>query len=200
MGTPKALALVDGVAMGRRVAYALTAAGAAPVVVQGGSRSVADALALDLVADDLPGAGPLAALASATSWAAGIGADLVVVAACDQPDLTAVTLRTMCAALDDLGSAQPDGTDGTEQAARALGAVPIDRDGRRHPFPAVWRTAAAPRLRALVTDGARRADAALTLGVVEVGVEATELADVDTPEALADRRRSAASDPGGTGP
>ncbi len=191
MGEPKALVTVAGVPMARRVADALSAAGAEPVVLQGGPRSTGDVLGLPVVADEWPGEGPLAALATATAWAADLGAVLVVVAACDQPSLTASSIRSLVDA-----ATGPGARSGTPVA----GTVAVTPDGRRHPFPSVWATSAAPALRGLVAQGARRADAAWGLGVAEVAVEPGLVVDIDTPGELrahrADRAgRGGTSDP-----
>lgn len=95
---------------------------------------------------------------------------IVVVAACDQPDLTP---RALAALVDALVGAPPD--------VRA--AAPRTPDGRRHPFPSAWRLAAAPMLVGLVEGGARRAGAAFdAVGVVDAAVDDAALVDLDTPE------------------
>jgi molybdenum cofactor guanylyltransferase len=90
MGTDKAFVEVDGVAMVRRAADALIAAGARDVAVVGGDRSRVEALGLAWVADRFPGEGPLGGVltgldvvAAAASVAAAPASALVV--ACDMP-------------------------------------------------------------------------------------------------------------------
>lgn len=175
--------------MARRVADVLADAGAQPVVLQGGPRSTGEALGLSVLDDEWPGEGPLAALATATAWAAAGGAELVVVAACDQPALTSPVVRTMVDAL--VGAVTPGRGVG--------GSVAITPDGRRHPFPSVWATRIAPTLRSKVERGERRADGAWSEGVIEVAVTPGVLVDLDTPEDLL-AHRAARHAAGGTGP
>lgn len=181
MGTAKALVEVDGVPLGARVARALATGGAAPVVLVGSGAGehpplVIDGQDLAVIADDRPGAGPLAALATALRWAArSADAEVAVVAACDQPDLTAELVVALVAALDHA----PDA---------AMAAVPVSPDGRHHPFPSAWRVAAAAAVERLVAAGARRMHDALDLGVVAVPTAPEVLADLDTPAELAARR------------
>lgn len=163
MGTDKAALVIDGRPMAHRVSDALIAAGAVEVIRVGATL------------DRWPGAGPLGGLASAVAHVAddGRGPAVVVVAACDQPDLDAVVLRRLVAALDSV-----------DQTASV--AVAVTPDGRRHPFPSAWRTDAAAQLVALVEGGARRADAAFTLGdVVQVAADPASLRDLDTPDDVA---------------
>lgn len=181
MGTAKVFVEVDGVPLGARVARALATGGAAPVVLVGSGTGEHPPLALDgrdlpVIVDDRPGAGPLAGLATALRWAAGsTDARVAVVAACDQPDLTAELVAALVAALDDAPVA-------------AVAAVPVSPDGRRHPFPSAWRVSAAAGVERLVAGGARRMHDALDLGVVAVPTDPEVLADLDTPAELAARR------------
>jgi molybdopterin-guanine dinucleotide biosynthesis protein A len=177
MGAVKPLVEVGGRPMGSRVTGALADAGADPVALVGAPAAVATALRLPVVADRWPGEGPLGGIASAVDWAASrAGADLVVVVACDQVGVVPATVAALVAALVHARSAAGD---------RPVGAVVQTADGRRHPFPSVWRTTAAGSLAALVTAGERRADAAFTLGVVAVARPEAELVDLDTPDDVA---------------
>jgi molybdopterin-guanine dinucleotide biosynthesis protein A len=176
MGTAKALVEVDGVPLAQRAARALLAGGATVLVAVGSVPEVAVGLELDVVPDGRAGEGPLAALADALGWAAGPGGgDVLVVAACDQPDLTA-------ALVDDLVHAL------VHAPPELAGAVPQTPDGRAHPFPSAWRVAAAEGVEALVAGGARRMSAAFDLGVVRVPAGADELLDLDTRADLTTRR------------
>lgn len=173
MGAVKPLVVVGGLPMGGRVAGALAEAGADPVTLVGAPAEVGTALGLPVVPDRWPGEGPLGGIATAVRWAGSRpDADLVVVVACDQVGVTPATVAALVAALGET----PD-----TGAGRAAGAVVQTADGRRHPFPSVWRTATAEALAALVAVGERRADAAFALGVVAVARPDRELIDLDTP-------------------
>src|SRR4051794_41896178 len=65
MGTDKALLAVDGIPMARRVATALAAAAAAPILAIGGDLPALAALGLDARPDPRQGEGPLGGLVSA---------------------------------------------------------------------------------------------------------------------------------------
>lgn len=129
---------------------------------------------LTVVADDAPGAGPLAALA--TGWRALVGsgyAGPVLVMACDLPKL-AVPLLEM------LASAPGDGT-----------VVPVVR-GRSQPLCARFGAASLDQCQALVAAGHRSLNALLGATMVtwlgpDVWSEVTDeqcFADIDTPDDL----------------
>jgi len=167
----------------------MSAAGAEAVVLVGGSRSVGPDLDLEVVDDLWPGEGPLAGLASAVHWAAEAGANAVLVSACDQPNLTAEVFDLLHARLLAAGAGRGGAGAGGVAVPDGLtvaGAVTVAADGRRNPFPAAWLTAGAAGLRALVSAGHRRADAAFELGVETVAVAGEVVADVDRPEDLPD--------------
>ena len=109
MGRDKALIEVGGVAMARRVADAALAAGAARVVCIGGDASALASLGLAVVPDRYPGEGPLGAVLTAFGV---LDAPIVLVLACDLPDLDAVTVRAVVAGLGDHAAAfaEADGT------------------------------------------------------------------------------------------
>lgn len=165
----KALVEVEGVAMARRVADALRAGGAERVICVGGDAGRLSALGLPVVADHHPGAGPLGGLLTALATAGG-GADIVVVAPCDQPRLDGPTVAALVAAL--AGAPVPVGA--------AVGTV----EGVRQVLPlAVRPEVAAGPLAAAFTGGARSLRhglAALAVVEVECG-DAAPFADVDTP-------------------
>jgi len=179
MGEPKALVELAGEALAARVAAVLVGGGANRIALVGGDRALAQSLDLSNVVDDweiLPdrwtGIGPLGGLATALFGAAARSEAIVVVAACDQPDLTSGLVARLIGALDRAG---PD----------VLGASVATPDGRRHPFPSAWRSSAAPMVQAAIERGDRRADAAFGIGPI-VGIEAAlaSLIDLDTPDDL----------------
>ena len=206
MGQTKALIRVKDAAMGRLVADALNAGGCQRVVAVGGERSVAADLWLDPLEDRWPGLGPLGGIATAVldadleapGWGVrSTPADrtdlIVVVAACDTPDLGAELVHRLIGALR---AAPPE----------VVAAAPVTPDGRRHPLPSAWRATVGPQLEHLVSTGALRADAVpfpedvaegsavvrggradagFALGaVVDVDATSQDLRDIDTPEDL----------------
>lgn len=172
MGRPKATVEVDGVTMAGRVVAALRGAGAVRVLLVGGDLAWSVDLGAEAVPDGWPGEGPLAGTATALSTVAGSRSEaLVAVAACDQPWLEPSTFGALVGALAADRSAQV--------------AVARTPDGRRHPFPSLWRPGSADLVANLVQAGERRADAAFTrLTVVEVPVDPGAIADVDRPDDL----------------
>lgn len=176
MGRDKAVVPVDGVPMGRRVADALLAGGAASVVLVGGQPGWGPLLGLDLVADRHPGIGPLGGLATALAHGSDVGADVVVVAPCDQPWLDGATVERLL-------------TVGSGRSAPVI-VRPAAVQGRRQPLPSVWPVDLASTIEATAVAGERRLEAAFVLaaaagvGVVEVEVAAAALRDVDRPEDL----------------
>lgn len=184
MGQDKALIEVDGVPMARLVADALQNGGADRVVLVGGNAAVAAELWLDPVPDRWVAIGPLGGIASAVIEAGETvhRADplvpmeqvAVAIAACDQPALGASLIASLVAAL----KASPP---------EVVVAVPVTPDGRRQPFPTVWRASAGHLLEQLIAGGARRADAGIGLeNAVTVDATADEIRDVDTPAELAE--------------
>lgn len=187
MGEAKALVKVRNVPMARLAADALVAGGAHRVVLVGGEPSVFAELWLDGVADRWPRIGPLGGLATAVTdgWPdklvradgsvpeAGDADELiVVVAACDQPDLTGGVIVDLIAAL-------------RGAPATIVAAAPVTPDGQRHPLPSAWRASAGAALEQLVGSGAREALAAFDrLPVVDVAASEAELRDVDTKAEL----------------
>lgn len=177
MGEPKALIDVGGQALAARVAAALVGGGAGRVVLIGGDRALAQSLDLSAVVDDwevLPDRwtdmGPLGGMTTALLDAAPGSDAVVVVAACDQPDLTAGLVARL---IDALGQAETG----------VIGARVATADGRRHPFPSAWRSSAGPMLELAIERGQRRADAAFGVGrIVEVHADGASLIDLDTPE------------------
>ena len=127
-GSDKALAVVDGRAMVRRVADALADAGAAEVFVVGGDANALTALGLTTVPDRRPGEGPLDGLITALGAAAN---DLVVVLACDLPFVTSELIGALVGAVA-IGSC--DAGQGGPDVALA------EASGRVEPLVGCWRT------------------------------------------------------------
>jgi len=168
MGTDKALLEVDGVALARRAADALDAAGATGVVAVGGDGASLTALGLDVLADEHPGEGPLGGILAALDAATE---DVVVVLACDLPDPDPDAVRRVVEALGDADVAAPV------------------HDGRRELLHAAYQRRARAHLAAAFAAGERAPHRAVQgLDVVEVpGLPADALADADTPEDLSGR-------------
>lgn len=161
MGRDKALLEVGGVPLAVRVAGVLHAAGAAEVMAIGGDLDALRARGLDARADPRQGQGPLAGLLSALDEARH---DVVVVVACDLPDLEPGVVESLVAGL------------GTADVACA-------RTDRRQPLCVVWRRDRARPVLAGAYDVGERAihRAWRDLVVVEVPVDASLLRDVDEP-------------------
>lgn len=166
MGRDKALVDVDGTPMVLRVAAALREAGCEPVVAIGGDRAALEALGLVVVDDLFPGEGPLGAVITAL---AGTSADVVIVASCDLPRLTAPTVGALLAAMP----GEPGAT-GPE--------VALARTDRPHPTCAAWRRSVLPALQQVFAAGERRLSSALAvLRTAEIQADAQDLANVNTP-------------------
>jgi molybdopterin-guanine dinucleotide biosynthesis protein A len=166
MGEDKAALRLDGVPMAHVVQRALFDGGAGAVVRIGALADEEGA-----VPDRWPGEGPLGGLTTAVAHGeATEGVSIILVAACDQPDLSPDLLRALIHAL----------ASGPEEAVASAARTP---DGRLHPFPSAWRASAATTLLALVAGGERRADAAFTIGpVIELQAAGEPLTDLDTPD------------------
>jgi molybdopterin-guanine dinucleotide biosynthesis protein A len=167
LGRDKALVEIGGVPMVRRVASALFAGGCDAVVLVGHPRPDPAFDGFDVVPDDHPDAGPLGGVRTAQRH---LGGDLLV-AACDLPDLDAVTVRALLAA------------DPTAEVA-----VAVTPDGRRHPTLARWSERSTPTVAEVFAAGERALRAALDrLVVVEVACEPGPLRNVNLPSDLDDR-------------
>jgi molybdopterin-guanine dinucleotide biosynthesis protein A len=174
MGRDKALLEVGGVALARRVADALAAAGAQPVVAIGGDTLALGRLGLVAVADRWPGEGPLGGVVHALELLGERDGEpaIVAVLACDllAPDPAAV--RTVVRAVM---------ASGADVAAPHV-------DGRLQFHHAAWHVRALPRLHRAFAAGVRAMhNAARELAVVpvaDVGPDAVR--DADRPEDLPD--------------
>lgn len=161
MGTDKATLVVDGVAMARRMADSLVAAGCSVVMAVGGDPVALSAVGLRHVPDQYPGEGPLGGILTALA----IGAPCLVVA-CDLPRLGADVLAEVAAALGDRDAA-------------------IARSDQVEPLCAAWSALAAAVLRARFDAGERAVHRAIDdLDVAWVPVARDELCNVNTPADL----------------
>jgi molybdenum cofactor guanylyltransferase len=169
MGQDKALMLLDGQPMARRVADAALAAGAVSVVALGGDPEALASIGLTCRPDDHPGDGPLPAVVAALRECS---TEVLLVVPCD---LVAPSSAAMAATARAL----------VEEPSADL-AVPVDGAGRRQWAHAAWRRRAAARLAASVAAGSRSlAEAAASLTVVDVaGLDPAALRDADRPEEL----------------
>jgi molybdenum cofactor guanylyltransferase len=179
MGTDKALLVVDGEPMARRVVDSLEAAGATRVIAVGGDLDGLRGLGLDVVADQHPGAGPLGGILTALD---ATSEDVVVVLACD---LTGADPGAITAVVEALGDADV--------------AAPL-HDGRHELLHAAYRRRAQPALAVAFAAGERAVHRAVReLTVVGVtGLADRALADADTPHDL--RPGESDGDPGDMGP
>ncbi len=169
MGADKALLDVDGRPLALTVARALRAAGAEPVVAVGGDLEGLTAVGLRAVPDLHPGEGPLGGVLTALQ---AVDADVVVVLACDLPDVDADVVRAVVTALGD---------DDDVAAPR--------HDDRLELLHAAYRQRAEPVLAAAFAAGERalhRAAQGLRIAAV-TDLPPQALADADEPADL--RRR-----------
>lgn len=171
MGQDKSLLKVHGVALAALVAAALSDAGASEVIAVGGDiASLASLGGIDRAVPDLhPGEGPLGGVLTAFECALD---DVVVILACDTPQVGASTPTALVAGL----SSDP-------QVAVSYAVV----DDRIQPLTAAWRRSLAWELLQAAFDQGVRAPrsvlGALTVSEVRtIAPEAVE--DVDHPEDL----------------
>ena len=183
MGRDKAVIAVDGRSLAGRVADAIDAAGADAVVAVGGDAAALTAEGLIVVADDEPGAGPLAGILG--GLAHHDTSDIVFVGACDLVAPSSAAIVATVRALADRPGADV--------------AVPVV-DGRRQWMHAAWRRRAAAPLAAAFAAGERAVHAAVAatgLTVVELDVAPANVADADAPT---DLPAEATDDPSAGGP
>ena len=177
-GRPKGLALLGGARIADRVLAALRGATRSQVRIANDSDAAAWFPGERLVADDAPGLGPLAGLASALRAAEGAPA---LVVAWDMPFVTATLLRELC----------------RRGEAGAIAVVPVHgTDGWSEPLCAWYAPGCLEVCRALLATGARRAGAlfdalpgAETIGdtdLASLGDPARLFTSVDTPGLLAE--------------
>ncbi len=163
MGRDKATVPVGGVAMARRIADVLLAAGCSSVATVGGDPVALAVLGVEHLADDHPGEGPLGGILTALR----LGSPVVVVA-CDLPRLTAATVTRLIAGLGDHDVAMAD-------------------TGRLEPLCAIWTAPATPVLRTRFEAGERAVHRAIEgLDVTLIAAAADDLRNVNTPDDLRD--------------
>ena len=98
MGSDKATYLVDGVEMANRVSRAAVEAGAAEVLLIGGTQTRAKKLQGEWKKDAYPGEGPLGGVITALRASSN---DSVVTLSCDMPFITAAVIQSLVRGLDD---------------------------------------------------------------------------------------------------
>jgi molybdopterin-guanine dinucleotide biosynthesis protein A len=166
-GTDKAFVEVGGTPMVLTAHRALSAAGAEEIAVVGGDARRLAALGLATIPDSAPHEGPLGAIVDVLAWAS---TPIVVVLACDQPEVGATLVQRVVDAL------RPG----------ADAAVPVV-DGVPQPLCAAYARDARDRLRALFVAGERsprRALGSLRWSAVD-DLDPRWLRDVDDPDDLA---------------
>jgi len=170
MGTDKATLVVDGRPLVARPVEALRAAGLDVVAVgvpPGATPGIFSALGVDCIPDELPGAGPLAGVATALREGLRRGVDDVVILACDLPSVDTAAVGTLLSELP---------------AAQLLVAT---RDARPAWPNARWAVGLLSRLDASIAEGERGfrsvTDDAATCELGEA------IADADRPEDLPDQ-------------
>ena len=179
MGRDKATLAVDGTAMAVRVADALRRGGCEPVIGVGGDHAALRGNGLETVADGRPGEGPLGGIITAlTTLGAGGDSrrppgvetwqdriDSVLVAACDLPWLTAVTVGAVRRGLH----------------GHADAGVAVAVGDRLEPLCALWRVSTLSILREAFGGGERAVHRALDrCTVVHVAVDASTVVNVNT--------------------
>jgi molybdopterin-guanine dinucleotide biosynthesis protein A len=174
MGTDKALLEVADRPLAAYSRDALRAAGARRVLAVGGDRLALTGLGFEAVPDLHPDAGPLGGVLTALSASTD---EVVVVLACDQPDVDGPLVRRLADAV---------------RTTDCDVAVAHDRQ-RRQPLPAAFRSTTRVVLSSMFESGERSLVGAMrSLRVHEIELDAaTLLADLDEP---ADVRRYAAGE------
>lgn len=170
MGRTKALVEVGGTPMAARVAAVLRTVGCSEVVLYGGDPAELAVLGVPVLADRYPGSGPLAGVLGAleefaeqTSYAEASA----LIVACDLAYLTAQALAPMLAAAD----RHPDAD------------VLVARTASMEPACAIWRVAAAPRVRVAFDRGERALHRVIgDLDHREIAVDADALRNINTPD------------------
>lgn len=165
MGRDKALIEIDGRPLARVAADALDGAGASEVLAVGGDAEALTRLGLRVVPDGWPSEGPLGGVITALDAA---GEDVVMVLACDLPDVTSDAVAQVVGALDR-----------HDVAVAAVGDRP------QYVF-AAWRRRCQPVLRQAFSAGERAIwRAVVTLDVVPVTLRQPKWArDADVPRDL----------------
>lgn len=167
MGEDKALVRIDGVAMARRVATALTTAAVSDVVLVGGGDRHR-ALGFEVVADRYPDEGPLGGVLTALDTACRRGHGGVFVAACDLPNIGAGSIGLIIDTWRDHAE-----------------TCVVARSDRSQPLCALWDRSARDVVEETFASGERAVHAVLArLPVVHVDVGDDELLNVNRPSDL----------------
>ena len=164
MGSDKATFQVDGVAMANRVAAAAAEAGAAEILMIGGTQARAKNLSGAWKKDAFPGEGPLGGVITALKAAEH---DTVVVLSCDMPFITAAVINSLVR-----GLADAQATVGRTDRLNWLCAA-WSKEECLKPLQGVWKRNERAVHRA-----------AVLLDVVEVPVPAVAVRNVNTPADL----------------
>jgi molybdenum cofactor guanylyltransferase len=171
-GRDKALVEVAGTPMVTRVATALRAVGAAPVLAVGGNRPALVGLGLLWVPDRWPGEGPLGGLVSALESLDTEEHRWALVCSCDLPNLDAATLDGLLDARGGVG------------VTDVVDVVAARTDGHLQPLVAAYRVASRVPLARAFAGGTRSLTAALAglrVRTVTVPDGSAALTDLDTP-------------------
>lgn len=170
MGRDKAFITVsDSRPLAGLVRDALVLAGAADVFAVGGNTESLASLDIRCVADRFPGEGPLGGIITALNESTE---NLVVVLACDTPQITAAVPEILVRSI-------------TSDTSVDVAVISID--GRRHPLNGVWRRdRCLAVLENLFEKGERAPRVALSaLKVLDVtDIDPALVDDVDSPEDL----------------
>jgi len=164
MGADKSTIEVDGVTMLDRAAAALGDAGCVPVVSVGGAKRDNSH-----VADLHPGEGPLGGVVTALAHTCELGAEAVVVVACDMPSLNGSTISRL-----------------VDAHRRGGGGRVVAAEGDRvEPMCALWPVMIAAEVNEMFQAGERSVAGALDrLDPRLVPIESSVLANVNTPDDL----------------
>ncbi len=180
MGRDKALVEVDGIAMVRRVAESLAAAGCSPVIAVGGDEAALGSMGMIVVADRFPGEGPLGGILSALDATGGP----TLVVATDMPWLDPATVGLLLA----------------HTGRGDLDAV-IARSDRLEPLCAVWWPSSSAALGARFVAGERAVHRAIHgLRVMEVVVATTAVTNVNRPDDIGRARTVGGAETAGSVP
>jgi molybdenum cofactor guanylyltransferase len=168
MGRDKATLAIEGVPMASLVADCLVRAGCDPVLCVGGDEVALRALGLEVITDRWPGEGPLGGLVSVMD---AFGDAVLVVVACDLPDLDTATVTAIIEA--------------------PAADVAVANSGRRQPLCARWSPTTRGAVTAAFERGERAMEAAIRAvvdaggTVVDVAVTPSSMRNVNRPEDVA---------------
>ena len=171
MGTDKALFEVDGLPMAARVAAAAQDAGAAEILIVGGTQAKARKIPGTWKKDAHPGEGPLGGIITALKAAQN---EVVVVLSCDMPFITGAVVSSLVRAAADA------------QAS-------VGRTDRLNWLCAAWvKSECLPALQSVWKRNERAVHrAAVLLDVAEVPVPAVAVRNINSPADLTDPDDSA---------